>query len=72
MVAVPPGAMPVTVPVPTPMVATATSLLTQVPPPGALVSVVLTPAQMLSVPPMADGTVLTVATAVVIQPEPNE
>jgi hypothetical protein len=64
--------MPVTEPVPTPIVATVTSLLNHVPPVGLPVSVVVTPAQMFVVPPIADGVILTVAVAVTIQPEPSE
>ncbi len=68
----PPGAMPVAVPVPTPIVATVPSLLTHVPPPGALLSVVEIPAHILSVPLIADGFALTVTVVEVRQPEPIE
>jgi len=69
---VPPGAMPVATPEAAPIVATVVVPLLHAPPSGVAVNVVLLPAQMLSVPPIADGVVFTVATAVTVQPVPNE
>jgi hypothetical protein len=51
-----PALTPVTVPVPTPMVATVGALLVHDPPVSVLVSVVEPPlAQVLSVPPIGEG-----------------
>jgi len=64
MVAVP-VLMPVTEPVLEPTVATPVLLLLQVPPPVALLSVVLAPIHTVDDPAMADGTAFTV-TAIVL------
>jgi hypothetical protein len=63
-----PEAMPVTIPVPEPIVAMVVVPLDQVPPVGVLLSVDVVPAQMLMVPEETDGNgftlTLNVATAV--------
>ena len=66
-------AVPATPPVTTPVLKTTLAvpdpgLLLQVPPPGVSLRVVVKPEHTLSVPDMAAGTVLTVTTAVLIQP----
>jgi hypothetical protein len=59
---------PVTMPVVAPTEAIPVLLLLHVPPEAALLSVVVDPEQTLSVPSMDVGKVLTVTTAVAIQP----
>jgi hypothetical protein len=59
---------PVTIPLNIPIVATPGLLLLHVPP-GVLVSVVVVPTQTVATPEIAVGAVLTVTTAVRIQPE---
>jgi hypothetical protein len=54
------------------IVPTAVLLLTQVPPAGVAVMVAQEPTQTDDAPLIADGKLLTVAIAVVVQPEPNE
>lgn len=58
-----PGATPVTMPVAEPIVAQPGLLLVHTPPEGELVSVVLVPTQMVSVPEMPEGSGLTVTWA---------
>lgn len=65
-----PAATPVTIPV-DPTVATNELLLLHAPPVVVSVSVVLSPAQTLAVPPMAAGKLFTVTTVVVAQPSGN-
>ena len=62
----------VTTPVVSPMEATGGLLLSQVPPVVRSVKVVVSPAQICRVPPMADGAGFTVITTVELQPVPIE
>jgi hypothetical protein len=69
----------VVVPAPTPqkmpvgfIVPTAMLLLAHVPPDGVAVMVAQEPTHTDDAPPMADGKLLTVAMAVVVQPDPKE
>ena len=63
-----PAATPVTVPVPEPMVAIEVLLLVHVDVPEASASVVLPPTHTEAMPVIADGSGLTVNTAVAVQP----
>ena len=67
IIVVVPGVRPVTIPEPD-TVATAILELLQPPPNGVLVSVIVLPAHTVVGPPIAPAAVLTVTTAVVIQP----
>ena len=69
MVEVPTSA-PVTMPVLEPMVALPLLLL-HVPPAGVEFKVVVVPAQIVVIPVIGVGVILTVTTAVLIQPVPN-
>jgi hypothetical protein len=62
-----PADTPVTTPVPETIVATPVLLLAQVPPPASL-NAVVNPAQTVGVPDIADGSGLTVLTAVAMHP----
>lgn len=62
----------VTLPVPMPIVATVVAVLLQVPLPGLLVSVVVLPLHMASVPAIGVGSAFTVSTCVAVQPVPKE
>src|ERR1043165_2201601 len=66
-----PKAIPLTTPVLL-TVATVTLLLLQIPPSVGSLRVVVDPSQTLATPDIAPGTVLTVTTVVVRQPEPRE
>ena len=63
-----PADTPLYIPVPEPIVATARLLLLHVLLPEASVTVALRPVHTENVPPIADGNVLTVTGAVMIQP----
>ena len=63
--------MPVTTPVVGTTVATAVLLLLHVPPPTLFVNDVVSPAQILAVPPIEAGLVLTVILFDVKQPVPS-
>ncbi len=62
----------VIVPVLEPIAAVPGASLNHVPPAGSALSVTEVPWQVLSVEPIAPGNAFTVATAVTLQPEPNE
>ena len=64
-----PAATPFITPKPGPVVATVGLLLPHVPPPGALVRVVVSPMHAAGLPVMASGGVFTVTVAVVKQRE---
>ena len=68
MVAVPP-AMPVTMPLPEPTMATAALLLLHVPTPDASLSVIVEVAHSGSLPLIAPEAVVTVTTVVAAQPD---
>ena len=63
--------MPVTIPVPAPIVATPVLLLLQLPPTDGLVRVIVAPWHTLAIPDMGAGIPETVIVAVAIQPVAN-
>ena len=67
-----PADTPVTTPVPPTTVATVVEALVHVPPVVPSVNVIVAPAQNAVEAGIVDGVVLTVTTAVAVQPVPNE
>ena len=68
MIVAVPASTPVTTPLPDPTVATATLLLLHVPPGTASAKLDVKPWQTLIVPVIAEGSGLTITTAVVVHP----